>query len=306
MANLYQSRPVPHNPASSRSSRLQDMPTMTSKLTEQASSSLDTTYPPEASNSNFDALLPFAPSTTLPPDLNPQLPFADISDLLFTPADPFAYPFSPFAITSADATAGTSIEQAKDIEMADYFKLTSPAASHGDMHITAGVRNYGIENNTLGMEYEWSQGEVISPLPVSTSVSRIAPTSTKTSLYANLAVAGNAGDADQEQYRQFQQVQRQQQLQSQPLQRRHRDGYGQGENCTPDQRQFEHSSVGATETRTISGSVPSSGDDSNDGDADDDGSEAESDDDNDEDGDDDDDGDDDEDNEDDENEDSDD
>ena len=242
---------------------------MSSELTGQASSSHDAISSPQIPNLDNDALLSFMPSTAVPSNPNPQLPFADISDLLFTPADPFAYPFSPFTVSSADATAGASTEQTRDVEMADYFKVNPPATSQSDIHAVEEAKNYGIEYNQSGIDYVWDQGGAVNPVPISTSVSVPAPTSIETSAYVNFAGAGSS-----EQPLQLQQVQqRQQQSQSQPQQRGYRNDHGQMEEQEriPDQGRLGNKPMERAQTQMASGSVSSSEEDeSNDDDADDD------------------------------------
>ena len=166
-------------------------------------------------------------------------------------------------------TSGALTGQVRDVEMADYFKFNPLAAFHDNMYNAEEPRNYGLENNPPGMEYDWGQGDILNPVLATVSVS--APKSTKTLAYAHDVGTGSVRNIDGEQSQQHQKApQQQQQQQQQPQLQQHgpRHDYGQEVERILDHGQLGHT-METAQTETASGFSPSSEDESNDDEADD-------------------------------------
>ena len=251
MANLYPGHPASPVPALSGSTSHQAVGQEHTTQTQQVSASQSTSHVPDVCNSDStDGLLASMPIAALSPNPNSNVALADISDLLFTPADPFAYPFSPITAASAAGVASSSAAPATDVEMADYFISNPFAAMDDETH--ANKEGTASDGSCLppGMGFGWGQSEIFDPLPPSASETVLAS--------ANPADTGHADGI----------VIQQSQQQQQQREYKRLDDHEQGDGHIPSQEHTIHGSLRIFQSKPAPKSEPGSEEDSESGDDD--------------------------------------
>ena len=202
MANIYPGHPASSIPASLGSSRNEAIDRTSITSAQQPSASHNYSNPLDVSNGGgLDNILASMPSASLSPSSNLNMPLADFSDLLYTPADPFAYPFtSNITVSAAGAVSVPAIPES-DIEMADFLSSESPAAMRGSICAEGEGTLISPENYPPGMDLEWSQSEMLSA-PVA-SASDLTPATVLP--LANVIDPGGASDITTRPFHQQQQ-----------------------------------------------------------------------------------------------------